>query len=74
MESSLDSGLLTTDSEDVILVDGPSTKYVKLNVGGCFFQTTLGTLRKYDCMLRAMFSGRMAVRIFVEDFGAHLYF
>ena len=38
------------------------TKYVKLNVGGSLFYTTLGTLTKrYDSMLRAMFSGRMEV-------------
>lgn len=39
-----------------------STKYVKLNVGGSLFYTTLGTLTKRsDSMLRAMFSGRMEV-------------
>lgn len=38
------------------------TKYVKLNVGGSLFYTTLGTLTKRaDSMLRAMFSGRMDV-------------
>ena len=38
------------------------TKYVKLNVGGALFYTTLGTLTKRaDSMLRAMFSGRMDV-------------
>ena len=38
------------------------TKYVKLNVGGSLFYTTLGTLTKRaDSMLRAMFSGRMEV-------------
>ena len=38
------------------------TKYVKLNVGGTLFYTTLGTLTKRaDSMLRAMFSGRMEV-------------
>ena len=34
-------------------------KYVKLNVGGSLYCTTLGTLTKHDNMLRAMFSGRM---------------
>lgn len=34
-------------------------KYVKVNVGGSLFCTTLGTLTKHDNMLRAMFSGRM---------------
>ena len=38
------------------------TKYVKLNVGGSLFYTTLSTLTKRaDSMLRAMFSGRMEV-------------
>ena len=39
------------------------TKYVKLNVGGSLFYTTLSTLTKRaDSMLRAMFSGRMEVQ------------
>lgn len=38
-----------------------ASQYVKLNVGGCLFQTTLATLTKYDCMFRAMFSGRLEV-------------
>lgn len=52
-------------------------QYVKLNVGGrsqvffhplifclsgSLFQTTIGTLIKYDSMLKTMFSGRMEVR------------
>ena len=36
-----------------------SNDYVKVNVGGALFQTTVGTLTKRDGMLRAMFSGRM---------------
>ncbi|PAV88098.1 hypothetical protein WR25_09108 [Diploscapter pachys] len=36
-------------------------QYMKLNVGGALFQTTLATLTKQDTMLRAMFSGRMDV-------------
>lgn len=35
--------------------------YVKLNVGGVLYFTTIGTLTKRDTMLRAMFSGRMEV-------------
>ena len=36
-------------------------RYVKLNVGGHLFATSLDTLTKQDNMLRAMFSGRMDV-------------
>ena len=38
------------------------SKYIKLNVGGALFTTTLRTLLKEDNMLRAMFSGRMEVQ------------
>lgn len=48
-------------SSDKIFINGPPTRLVKLNVGGCFFHTSLGTLCKYDCMLRAMFSGGIPV-------------
>ncbi len=34
-------------------------KYVKLNIGGSLFYTTVGTLTKHDNMLRAMFSERI---------------
>ncbi len=34
-------------------------KYVKLNVGGALFYSTVGTLTKHDSMLRAMFSERI---------------
>lgn len=37
-------------------------KYVKLNVGGVLYCTTLGTLTKHDNMLRAMFSGRIPLQ------------
>ncbi|RLV99886.1 hypothetical protein DV515_00009384 [Chloebia gouldiae] len=37
----------------------PSSKYVKLNVGGALYYTTMQTLTKQDTMLKAMFSGRM---------------
>jgi BTB/POZ domain-containing adapter for CUL3-mediated RhoA degradation protein len=36
-------------------------KYVKLNVGGTLFMTTVQTLTKYDTMLRAMFNGGLEV-------------
>ncbi|XP_019854127.1 PREDICTED: BTB/POZ domain-containing adapter for CUL3-mediated RhoA degradation protein 3-like [Amphimedon queenslandica] len=38
------------------------SRYIKLNVGGALFTTTLGTLLKEDNMLRAMFSGRMELQ------------
>ncbi|KAK6037908.1 K+ channel tetramerization domain protein [Cooperia oncophora] len=41
--------------------DALADRYVKINVGGALFQTTVGTLTKHDTMLRAMFSGRMQV-------------
>ena len=43
------------------VVKPTASKYVKLNVGGALFNTTIGTLTKQDSMLRAMFSGRMEV-------------
>ncbi len=43
------------------LIAGPSSLYVKLNVGGTLYYTTIATLTKQDSMLRAMFSGRMEV-------------
>ncbi|XP_053213237.1 BTB/POZ domain-containing adapter for CUL3-mediated RhoA degradation protein 3-like [Panonychus citri] len=36
-------------------------KYVKLNIGGFLFQTTIATLTRTDCMFKAMFSGRMGI-------------
>ncbi|XP_078064332.1 BTB/POZ domain-containing adapter for CUL3-mediated RhoA degradation protein 3-like, partial [Mustelus asterias] len=38
-----------------------SSKYVKLNVGGCLHYTTVQTLSKQDTVLKAMFSGNMEV-------------
>ena len=43
------------------VIKGNASQYVKLNVGGALFYTTIGTLTKQDNMLRAMFSGRMEV-------------
>ncbi|KAK2723799.1 hypothetical protein QYM36_002218 [Artemia franciscana] len=43
------------------VIKGNPSQYVKLNVGGSLFYTTIGTLIKNDTMLRAMFSGRMEV-------------
>uniref|UniRef100_H9GUF3 BTB/POZ domain-containing adapter for CUL3-mediated RhoA degradation protein 2 n=1 Tax=Anolis carolinensis TaxID=28377 RepID=H9GUF3_ANOCA len=36
-------------------------KYVRLNVGGCLYYTTVQVLTRHDTMLKAMFSGRMEV-------------
>ena len=47
--------------EQRTVIKGNASKYVKLNVGGSLFYTTIGTLTKHDNMLRAMFSGRMEV-------------
>jgi len=62
------SGSTITSTPDLLAKDdSPSsttlpTKYVKLNVGGALYYTTLGTLTKRaDSMLRAMFSGRLEV-------------
>ncbi|ESN91687.1 hypothetical protein HELRODRAFT_165746 [Helobdella robusta] len=48
-------------SEIRTFIKGNATKYVKLNVGGTLFTTTIATLTKHDSMLRAMFSGRLEV-------------
>ena len=40
---------------------GPGNKYVRLNVGGTLFYTTLEVLTRQDSMLRAMFSGKQEV-------------
>jgi hypothetical protein len=38
-----------------------SNRYIKLNVGGRLFVSSIDTLTKQDNMFRAMFSGRMEV-------------
>ncbi|XP_063225206.1 BTB/POZ domain-containing adapter for CUL3-mediated RhoA degradation protein 3 [Bacillus rossius redtenbacheri] len=43
------------------VIKGNPSQYVKLNIGGTLYYTTIGTLTKHDTMLRAMFSGRMEV-------------
>lgn len=48
----------------------PSSKYVKLNIGGALYYTTMQTLTKQDTMLKAMFSGRMEVLTDSEGKGA----
>lgn len=43
-------------------------RYVKLNVGGYLFNTSIDTLTKCDNMLRAMFSGRIDVLTDADGF------
>lgn len=43
----------TTRSETI---RGLPSQYVRLNVGGYLFHTTIGTLTKYDSMLRLVLS------------------
>lgn len=44
------------------IINANPSQYVKLNVGGHLFHTTIATLTtKPDTMLQAMFSGRMEV-------------
>lgn len=45
----------------LLALAGSPSQYIKLNVGGALYQTTISTLTKHDSMLRAMFSGRMEV-------------
>ncbi|XP_037314460.1 BTB/POZ domain-containing adapter for CUL3-mediated RhoA degradation protein 2 [Pungitius pungitius] len=40
---------------------GLGNKYVRINVGGSLFYTTLQVLTRQSCMLRAMFSGKKEV-------------
>lgn len=40
---------------------GLGNKYVRLNVGGSLYYTTVQVLTRHDTMLKAMFSGRMEV-------------
>lgn len=53
------------------LLKGHPSQYVKLNVGGRLYYTTIGTLTKHnDTMLSAMFSGRMEV--LTDSEGGHI--
>lgn len=54
------------------LIKGSPSQYVKLNVGGTLFYTTIGTLTKSDNMLRTMFSGRMEVLTDSEGKNFHI--
>lgn len=62
LKKSIADNLLAKMSGDhKTLIKGSPSQYVKLNVGGTLFYTTIGTLTKSDNMLRTMFSGRMEV-------------
>eukprot|EP00794_Sanderia_malayensis_P014163 gene14163-15642_t len=53
---------MASESTTETVIKGSPMKYVKLNVGGSLFYTTIGTLTsKQGTMLEAMFSGRMEV-------------
>lgn len=43
------------------IIQGNPSQYVKLNIGGSLYYTTIGTLTKYNTMLGAMFSGKLEV-------------
>ena len=49
----------TTTTTNMSYASIANHRYVKLNVGGRLFATSIDTLTKQDNMLRAMFSGRM---------------
>ncbi|XP_053211202.1 BTB/POZ domain-containing adapter for CUL3-mediated RhoA degradation protein 3-like [Panonychus citri] len=49
------------NKRSVVFLQNDKSEYVKLNVGGLLFQTTVVTLTKFDTMFKAMFSGRMEV-------------
>ncbi|CDW58148.1 BTB 2 domain containing protein [Trichuris trichiura] len=60
LDTGLDVVRVSNESKPLTIAGAPS-QYVKLNVGGYLYYTTVGTLTKQDSMLRAMFSGRMEV-------------
>lgn len=50
-----------TNAINTVQFNPHNYRYIKLNVGGRLFLTSIETLTKQDNMLRAMFSGRMEV-------------
>ena len=62
------------ESREVREMLNQQSTYVKLNVGGALFTTTIGTLTKYDNMLRAMFSGRMDVQTDEQGTDIHILY
>ena len=53
---------MSSSGKEVISV-GNLREYVKLNVGGTLFITTVVTLTKYESMLKKMFSGEHGIKI-----------
>ena len=62
---------IVMSGEKRTIIKGNTSQYVKLNVGGTLYYTTIGTLTKQDSMLRAMFSGRMEVLTDPEGKSGH---
>lgn len=61
---------MSGDQTEKTIINGNPSQYVKLNVGGHLFHTTIATLTsKSDTMLQAMFSGRMEVLTDAEGMG-----
>lgn len=73
------TGSSTTNSSNQV-TNLANQRYVKLNIGGRLFSTSLDTLTKQDNMLRAMFSGRLDVStdsdgyILIDRCGRHFEF
>lgn len=64
---------LACEDDEIVVNVRTKSKYVKLNVGGALYTTTIGTLTKHDNMLRAMFSGRMELQTDEEGTLIKLY-
>lgn len=65
------SKYLTCEDDEIAENLRNKSKYVKLNVGGALYTTTIATLTKHDNMLRAMFSGRMELQ--TDEEGNNIY-
>ncbi|XP_053211053.1 BTB/POZ domain-containing adapter for CUL3-mediated RhoA degradation protein 2-like [Panonychus citri] len=56
MSESNDKSESELSNETFTPVENEQSEFVKLNVGGYLFQTTIATLTKVDCMFKGMFS------------------